>query len=116
VHYALINGGVDMRMFGVPFDINEEDKLIGGYVSVRQAGWLAIPIIVLIVEFIADMSYITNMNILVMLIKILILFVTVLIAGFMAFGSMDSMNADAYVFKMIKFKYRKKVIKYNDKV
>ncbi|HCC06764.1 MAG TPA: hypothetical protein DEP72_01170 [Clostridiales bacterium] len=105
-----------MRMFGVPFDINEEDKLIGGYLSLRQAGWLAIPLTVLVVEFVADMSYITHVNALAMIIKILVLFVTIVIAGFMAFGSMDSMNADQYVFKMIKFKYRKKVIMYNDKV
>ncbi|HBY20588.1 MAG: hypothetical protein A2Y24_03000 [Clostridiales bacterium GWE2_32_10] len=104
-----------MRMFGVPFDMEEEDKLIGGYLSLRQAGWLSIALIVAIVEFVVDMSWLTNFNIFIVILKVVILLIALAISAFLAFGSMDSMNSDSYVFKMTRFKLRKKVIKYNDK-
>ena len=104
-----------MRMFGVPFDMEEEDKLIGGYLSLRQAGWLSIALIVAIVEFITDMSWLTNFNIFIVGLKVIILLIALALSAFMAFGSMDNMNADAYVFKMARFKYRRKTIRYSDK-
>ena len=29
-----------MRNFHIPFDMHTEDKIIGGYLSLRQFGWI----------------------------------------------------------------------------
>lgn len=112
-----------MRTFGVPFNINKEDKFIGGVLSIRQALWLAIPIFVIIMLFVADRSYIIknasggiSINALKIVFKLFTSFFVTIITIFLAFASMDGTKADTYTFKLFKFKMRKRTIKYNDKI
>ena len=111
-----------MRNFGVPFGINKEDKIIGGVVSIRQAMWLAIPLITVIALFIVDRTYITKVagetviDPLKIAIKLVITLVIGMITLFLAFGTMDGASADKYTGRLIKYKMRKKKVTYNEKI
>ncbi len=107
-----------MRMFGVPFDIDQEDKLIGGMLSLRQSMWIGIPIAALVWALVDTGGYLSEngINGFVLVIRIFMVIVVAVVAGFFAFGTMDGTNADKYILRMIKFKRKKKVVKYSDKI
>lgn len=109
-----------MRRFTVPFDLNIEDKIIGGYLSLRQFFWLAIPGTDLITSFTVFKGYLKNENGIIRVscfgvtFRILLFLFLLAISFIMAFVKIHEIQADKYFFKSIKFKFRKKSFKFNE--
>lgn len=113
-----------MRYFKVPFNINEEDKVIGGYVSLRQFGWIIFAAFFISILFLFNRNYMTihrvlghsaeiNIHPVSLTIRIIVAFVIVIFSALCAFYKVDdTYNFDKYLFKMIKFKFRNKVFKF----
>lgn len=102
-----------MRRFTVPFDMDFEDKIIGGKYSLRQAGWLMIPIIYGLFSFSNKNSFIRNgrFSWTVVIFKIFILAILGFIAAIFAFYKKHETNYDKYILKLLKFTFRKKTFK-----
>lgn len=113
-----------MRYFQVPFNINDEDKIIGGYMSLRQLGWLICAGTIVALVFLGDRSYMTihkntmgsssiTFNYIGLTIRLIISIVVVVFSALCAFFKVDdTYNFDSYLIKMLKFKLRNKVFKY----
>ncbi|OPJ59761.1 PrgI family mobile element protein [Clostridium oryzae] len=101
-----------MRYFVVPFDMESEDKVIGGYISLRQFLWLIIPVISLIAMFIVNKNYIirTESKLAISAINIawrLVLDLALLINSIvMAFVKIKGENSDVYVVSRIKYAFK----------
>ncbi len=108
-----------MRRFYIPFDIHSEDKIIGGYLSLRQLAWLAAGIGMAVFLFMIDLSYLSydeygaatvkSFN---LAIRIIISIVAIGFGIFFAFFEVAELKADSYVFKKLLFMRKRKVIKY----
>lgn len=113
-----------MRYFQVPFNINDEDKIIGGYMSLRQFGWIIAAGTIVALAFLGDRSYMIihkssagpssiTFNYIGLTIRLIISIATVILSALCAFLKVDDIyNFDSYLIKMIKFKFRNKVFKY----
>ncbi|ARC83107.1 prgI family protein [Clostridium argentinense CDC 2741] len=102
-----------MRRFTVPFDIDFEDKIIGGKYSLRQAGWLILPIFYAFFSFSNKNSFIRNGNIIwiSVIFKIFIIGLLGFVAIIFAFHKKNQINYDKYLLKLFKFTCRKKIFK-----
>lgn len=113
-----------MRYFQVPFNINDEDKIIGGYMSLRQFGWIIAAGTVVALAFLGDRSYMTihrshtgsssiTFNYIGLTIRLIVSIIVVVFAALCAFLKVDdTYNFDSYLIKMFRFKFRNKVFKY----
>ncbi|NMB10433.1 MAG: PrgI family protein [Tissierellia bacterium] len=110
-----------MRLFTVPFNIDNEDKIIGGYISIRQFFWLFIPIMFILYLFVINTGYLTKINTgngfkievnhFKLVIRIIFSIISVIIGCILAFLKIDEVQSDKYFFNFIKFKSRKHIIK-----
>lgn len=87
-----------MRVFKVPFDIKREEKIFGGYLSLRQVIYLMLCASSLVLLA-------THMPIFIKIILISILSVFFLLCCFLKIGEQ---NFDKFFFYAIKFLFRKK--------
>lgn len=110
-----------MRSFKIPFNIQAEDKVIGGYLSIRQLLWLFVGLGVVLALFVMDRGYLQynkqgqmTVSALQVVIRLMIALVFVVLSIYMAFVRMREMNADKYTFKMLRYKCRNNLIKYDE--
>jgi hypothetical protein len=105
-------------MFQIPFELQTEDKIFGGLLSIRQLAWCALPLVVLVQQFFIDRGYLYNeygeMQIDTGAIfgKILLMMGAACIGIYMSFIKMGGLNADKYTFKMLKYRVRKRKFRY----
>lgn len=87
-----------MRVFKVPFDIKREEKIFGGYLSLRQVTYLML----------AASSLAILATTLSTIIKIL--FITFIVTFFLlcAFLKVGEQNFDKFFFYAVKYLFRKK--------
>lgn len=103
-----------MRRFRVPFDIEFEDKIIGGRISLRQAAWFALPIMH-IFSFLSKLGSNKGSITAVSLILNLFLFVVLAsVSAVFAFYKKNTLTYDKYIIKKIKFMMRRKDYKFYD--
>lgn len=87
-----------MRLFKVPFDVKREEKIFGGYLSLRQVIYLMLSVTSLII-------FTTHLP---MVIKLLII---TFISSFLllcAFMKINEQNFDKFFFYAVKYLFRKK--------
>jgi hypothetical protein len=104
-----------MRRFPVPFDLLEfEDKIFGGYLSIRQAIWILSPIVIGFFIFMDASSYMKHSQILwgSILLRLLLLLVAEIIGVIMSFGRKKNMAIDKYLLKSFRYHYSKNTIKH----
>lgn len=88
-----------MQIYNVPYNFNHEEKVFGGYLSIRQAIYLIIGAStagIFLVPFIA------------MIIKVLLFLIFESIFVTFAFFKVDDTNADKYVTYILKYFFKKK--------
>lgn len=88
-----------MQIYNVPYNFNHEEKIFGGYLSLRQAVYLILAICMIGVFFIPVVSIIVKSIIFLILATGFILF---------AFLKIDEANCDKYFVYILKFLFRKK--------
>lgn len=87
-----------MRVFKIPFDIRREEKIFGGYLSLRQVIYLMIS-----ASSFAICAFKINTIIKIIFIEIICLFF--LLCAFLKIGEQ---NFDKFFFYWLKFLFRKK--------
>lgn len=87
-----------MKVFKVPFDIKREEKIFGGYLSLRQVIYLMLSV--------SSLTILATPLILI----IKILFITLITTFFLlcAFLKIGEQNFDKFFFYAIKYLFRKK--------
>lgn len=111
---------IAVRQFPVPFDMQSEDKIIGGYLSLRQLFWVFIvPVITLISLLILNRSYILNtqsdvikINVISLIIRIIIVVIVWIAGTILAFYKPNNISADKYLLKVILYKLRNHTVKF----
>jgi Zn-dependent protease with chaperone function len=107
-----------MRYFGVPFHSDSEDKIIGGILSFRQLGWIAIPVATLCYCFFLNKSYLIKTDTsykfdpFSVTIRVIFILITLVFGLYLAFARHNEITADKFWLKKIKFMLRKKVFIY----
>lgn len=107
-----------MTNFKVPFEVKFEDKIIGGLMTVRQAVWFILPLIIigLLVEDHSLTTKIINghkcMNWPVIIPLVLLAIILTIISIIFAFNKVEGENLDKYLFKKFKYTYTNTKIKY----
>ena len=87
-----------MRVFKVPFDIKREEKIFGGYLSLRQVTYL-----MLSASSLAICAFHIHIAIKIIFIKCICIFF--LLCAFLKIGEL---NFDKFFFYWLKFLFRKK--------
>lgn len=88
-----------MQIYKVPFNFNHEEKIFGGYLSIRQAIYLIIVICLVSIFFIPLLDIFTKSMLFFIFATIFILF---------AFLKIDDTNTDKYFIYILKFLFREK--------
>lgn len=88
-----------MQIYKVPFNFNHEEKIFGGYLSIRQAIYLIIAICMVSIFFIPLLDIFIK--------SILFLIMTTIFMLF-AFFKIDETNTDKYFIYILKFLFREK--------
>ena len=91
-----------MKVFKVPFDLKREEKIFGGYLSLRQVSYLMLAASSLAL-------FATSIP------KILTIFIVILIITFLllcSFLKIGEQNFDKFFFYALKFLFRKKIFVY----
>lgn len=88
-----------MQIYNVPYNFNHEEKVFGGYVSIRQAIYLIFGASMLVIFFIPIVNII---------IKTLMFLVLATMFVVFAFLKIDETNADKYFIYILNFLVRKK--------
>lgn len=88
-----------MQIYNVPYNFNHEEKVFGGYVSIRQAIYLIFGASMLVIFFIPIVNII---------IKTLMFLVLATMFVVFAFLKIDETNADKYFIYILNFFARKK--------
>lgn len=111
-----------MRMFSIPFELESEDKIFGGILSLRQLFWLMIPVFTIIYFFMVNRNYVIMENgemagfdEVTIFIRVSISLLTVVMGVVFAFIKFNGLYGDKYTLRMIKYFFRKKLIKYKRK-
>lgn len=91
-----------MRVFKVPFDVKREEKIFGGYLSLRQVIYLMLTASTLVI-------FITPLVIAVKLSIIAFLSLFLLLCAFM---KINEQNFDKFFFYAVKYLFRKKKFVY----
>ncbi|MCH4200624.1 MAG: PrgI family protein [Clostridium tyrobutyricum] len=108
-----------MRSFTVPFNIDQEDKIIGGYISLRQFAWLVLAVFIILLLFILNTGYVTridmgsaiHIHIFSLICRLIIAIPLSIGCVLLAFIKLNGITADKYIIKMLLFKFRKHVYK-----
>ena len=87
-----------MKLYKIPFDIKHEEKIFGGYLSLRQVLYLMITVLSAGIFFLKINLYI----------KLSIFFTIALISLTFAFLKIKETRSDLYVVNIIKYIFRKK--------
>jgi hypothetical protein len=87
-----------MRVFKVPFDIKREEKIFGGYLSLRQVTYLMLAT--------SSLSILATQ----LPVALKILFITIIITFFLlcTFLKIGEQNFDKFFFYAVKYLFRKK--------
>ncbi len=88
-----------MQIYNVPYNFNHEEKVFGGYVSIRQAIYLIFGASMLTIFFIPMIN---------IFIKSLLFFILASLFILFAFLKIDETNADKYFIYILNFFFRKK--------
>jgi len=97
-----------MRAFKVPFDINEEEKIVGGYLTLKQTGYMLLFGLLILITILLPIG----MSPVVIVLKIFsVLFLAVLGVMFMYYKP-HGMSFAKYVSNYLKFRKRGKIINY----
>lgn len=88
-----------MQIYNVPYNFNHEEKVFGGYVSIRQAIYLIFGASMLVIFFIPIVNIIIKTLMFLVLATMFVLF---------AFLKIDETNADKYFIYILNFLVRKK--------
>lgn len=88
-----------MQIYKVPFNFTHEEKIFGGYLSIRQAIYLIIAISALAIFFVPVIDIVIKTIIFLILATMFVLF---------AFLKIDETNTDKYFIYILKFLFRKK--------
>lgn len=89
-----------MGVYRVPYDFSHEEKVFGGYLSLRQMLYVIGSVISLGVLFIPGLPMMLKT------IMFLIIFITFMVFAFLKIGSGF---ADKYFWNIVKFIFRKKI-------
>lgn len=89
-----------MKIYEVPYYFEHEEKIFGGYVSLRQAIYILFAIIAIGLFFLPFIS---------VTIKVILFFLTVCFFCLLAFLKIDGTNADKYFIFILKFLLKKKI-------
>ena len=104
-----------MRNFRIPYNLNFEDKIIGGKLSIRQAMWYGMPVGLLMLSM-QSQSFYMNKNGTVKVDNIVLMFfielILTTIATIFSFVKVNKVTIGQYIFLKIRFMFRKKVIKH----
>lgn len=88
-----------MQIYKVPFDFSHEEKIFGGYLSIRQAIYLILAFCTLAIFLIPFINIFIKLILFITLCSIFILF---------AFLKIDETNTDKYFIYILKFLFRNK--------
>ncbi|MDO5555213.1 MAG: PrgI family protein [Clostridia bacterium] len=91
-----------MRIFKIPFDSKREEKIFGGYLSLRQVVYLMLGTSSLGL-------FATSLHIATKIVLVCIIFSIALLC---AFFKVKEQNFDKYIFYAIKYMFRKKKYEY----
>lgn len=91
-----------MRLYKIPFDIKHEEKIFGGYLSIRQALYLLLIILSAGIFFIPIQKWIR--------ITIFLSFALTFLS--FAFINVNETRLDRYVVNIISYLFRKKKFKF----
>jgi len=92
-----------MQIYKVPYNFRHEEKVFGGYASLRQGLYLLLAIFSLGIVFIPNL-----------LISIKVVLTAIFISVFLlcAFLKIEEINADKYFVNILKYFFRKKIFIY----
>lgn len=88
-----------MQVYNVPYNFNHEEKVFGGYVSIRQAIYLISGASMIIIFFVPIVNIFIKSLLFILLATMFIMF---------AFLKIDETNADKYFIYILNFFFRKK--------
>lgn len=88
-----------MQVYNVPYNFNHEEKVFGGYVSIRQAIYLIFGASMLGIFFIPMINIFIKSLLFIVLATMFVMF---------AFLKIDETNADKYFIYILNFFFRKK--------
>lgn len=88
-----------MQIYNIPYNFNHEEKIFGGYVSLRQAIYLILGLMSAAVFFIPVIDVFIKTIFFLIIGTLFILF---------AFLKLDETNADKYFIYVLNFIFRKK--------
>ena len=88
-----------MRIYKVPYNFKHEEKIFGGYISLRQMLYLVLCV--------ASIS-IFSISIVKTIIKLLVFLILFGVFMVVAFVKIEEINADRYLVNVIRFVCRKK--------
>ena len=89
-----------MKIYEVPYFFDHEEKIFGGYVSLRQAIYLLLAVMSIGLFFLP----ILNISI-----KVILFTLIVSLCCLLAFFKIDGTNADKYLIFILKFIIKKKI-------
>ncbi len=88
-----------MRVYSIPYNFEHEEKVFGGYVSLRQAIYLIFSVCMIGIYFLTTINIYIKIILFLVFIGILLLF---------AFAKIDGTNADKYFLYFFKYILRRK--------
>ena len=88
-----------MQIYKVPYNFNHEEKIFGGYLSIRQVIYLILGALMLSIFFIPMINVIIKSIVFLLLASMFIVF---------AFVKIDETNGDKYFIYILNFLFRKK--------
>lgn len=88
-----------MQIYRVPYNFNHEEKVFGGYLSIRQAIYLILGALMLSILFIPMINIFLKSIVFLALASMFVVF---------AFIKIDETNADKYFIYILNFLFRKK--------
>ena len=91
-----------MRTFKIPFDVKREEKIFGGYLSLRQVLYLIL----------ASSSLLIFFSPIFLIIKIIIIFTIFILFLMCAFLRINEQNFDKFCFYALKYLFSQKKIIY----
>jgi len=92
-----------MQIYKVPYNFRHEEKVFGGYASLRQGIYLILAIFSLGIVFIPN---------LLISIKVVLTAIFISIFALCAFLKIEEVNADKYFVNILKYLFRKKIYIY----
>lgn len=97
-----------MRAFKVPFDINEEEKIVGGYLTLKQTGYMLLFGLLILLTILLPIG----LNPVVIVLKIFLVLVLVVLGVMFMYYKPHGMPFAKYVSNYIKFRKRRKIVSY----